>query len=199
MPLTDQFYAANTPGVGRVIQDFGLCNLEGEYIYTAKLRPKGLLVVIFFSPASPPSVRALEAVQGWTTEITAPKWSAVAVTEGDRDEIAAFADQHKIDAVPVVLDHELYQTRRWGVSHLPTVYVIDGKTGRVLSKVIGDDSAGLNAAKQMLSDSVAKIIAAEEAAKKAEEEKKAAEEAAKAAAASAEKPSEPNPAQAAKA
>ena len=122
-----------------------------------------------------------------------------AVTEGDRDEIVAFADQHKIDTVPVVLDHELYQTRRWGVSHLPTVYLIDGKTGRVLSKGTGDDTAGLNAAKQMLSDSVAKIVAAEEAAKKAEEEKKAAEEAAKAAAASAEKPSEPNPVQAAKA
>ena len=119
MPLTDQLYGANTAGVGRVIQDFGLCNLKGEYLYTAKARVKGLLVVVFFAPTSAPSVRALETVQAWATEMAGPKWSALAVTEGDRDEIAAWAEGRKIDAVPILLDHELYQTRRWGVSHLP--------------------------------------------------------------------------------
>lgn len=181
MPQTDQFYGANTPGVGRVVQDFGLCNLTGAYIYTAKVRPKGLLVVVFFGPNSAPSVHALDAVQAWTAEITTPKWSSLAVTQGDRAEVAAFAEQHKLDPATVVIDHELYQTRMWGVSHLPTVYLIQGKTGRVLSKVIGDDPAALDSMKQMLIDEVAKLVAADEAAKKAEEEKKAAEAAAKAA------------------
>jgi peroxiredoxin len=204
MPLTDQFYASNTPGLNRVIQDFGLCNLKGEYFYTAKLRTKGLLVVVFFAPNSAPSVLALETVQNWAAELASPKWSAVALTEGEHDEVAAWADGRKLDGVPILLDHELYQTRRWGVSHLPTVYLVDGKSGRVLSKITGDDTAGLSATKQMLSDTIAKMVAADEAAKKAEEDKKAADAAAKAAeeaakaAASVEKPSEPNPSQAAK-
>lgn len=209
MPLTDDFYGANTAGINRVIQDFGLCDLKGEYVYTAKSRAKGLLVVLFFAANSAPSVRALESVQAWATELAGPKWSAIAVTEGDRDDIAAFAEQHKIEGVTIVLDHELYQTRRWGVSHLPIVYLIDGKTGRVLSKIVGDDDAGLNAAKQKLSDQIDNLVAAEEAAKKADEDKKAAEAAAKAAeeaakaaqtaTAGVDKPSEPNPKQAAKA
>ena len=209
MPLTDQFYGANTAGIGRVIMDFGLCNLKGEYVYTAKARTKGLLVVVFFAPDSAPSIQALETVQAWMVDITSPKWSAVAVTEGDRAEIDTLAQKHKIDGVTILLDHELYQTRRWGVSHLPSVYLVDGKTGRTLSKIVGDDDAGLSATKQMLSDQIAKLVAADEAAKKADEDKKAADAAAKAAdeaakaaqaaATTVDKPSEPNPSQAAKA
>ncbi len=175
---TDRIYGAQTAGVGRTVQDIGLCDLAGEFVYTAKARVKGLLVVVFFSPDSPPSVRALQAVQGWTQDVTAPKWTALAVTEGDREQVKAFAQQHSLDGISVLVDYELYQTRMWGVSHLPSLYLISPK-GRVLMKVIGDREADLSAVKQRLSNEVDKIIAAEEAAKKAEEEKKAAEAAAK--------------------
>lgn len=197
MPVTDHFYGPNTMGLGRVVQDFGLCDLKGQYVYTAKARAKGLLVVVFCGLYSAPSVRALEAVQSWTADLPTQKWTALGVTDGDRDEAASFVAQYKLDGVTLLLDHELYQTRLWGVSHLPSVYIIEGKTGRVLAKVIGDDAGALGQAKQTLTDAVATMVAAEEAAKKADEEKKAAEAAVKAAEAA--KPSEPSPAQAAKA
>lgn len=197
MPVTDRFYGPNTIGLGRVIQDFGLCDLKGQYVYTAKARTKGLLVVVFCGLYSAPSVRALEAVQSWTADLPTQKWTALGVTDGDRDEAAGFVQQHKLDGVTFLLDHDLYQTRQWGVSHLPSVYVIEGRTGRVLAKVVGDDADALGQARQTLGDQVARMVAAEEAAKRADEEKKAAEAAAKAAEAA--KPSEPSPAQAAKA
>ena len=170
---TDRIYGPQTAGVGRTVQDIGLCNLAGEYVYTAKTRLKGLMVVVFFAPASAPSARALQAVQGWTQDVPTQKWTPLAVTEGDREQLTAFAQQRGLDAVSILVDNELYQTRTWGVSHLPSLYLISPK-GRVLMKVIGDRDSDLSAVKQRLSDEVAKIVAAEEAAKKAEEEKKAA-------------------------
>ena len=182
MALTERFYGANTAGTSRPIQDFGLSDTKGVYQYTAKLRGKGLLVVVFFSTDSPPSVKALRTVQGWTAETPTQKWTALGVAEGDRPALAEFADAQGLSNVSVLLDFELYQTRMWGVSHLPSVYLVDGKTGRVLHKIVGDDDAALDGMKQMLADEVGKIVAAEEAAKvaadaakKAEEEKKAAE------------------------
>ena len=182
MPVTDHFYGGRTIGAGRTIQDFGLCDLKGEYVYTARTRAKGLLVVVFFSPQSPPSQRALHAVQGWTQTLPTTKWTALAVTEGDRVELAKFADGQGLGGVSIVVDYELYQTRQWGISHLPCTYLISGKTGRVLAKVIGDDAGELTAMQQMLEAEVGKIVAAEEAARKAAEAKKAADDAAKAAA-----------------
>ena len=180
MALTERFYGANTAGTSRPIQDFGLSDTKGVYQYTAKLRVKGLLVVVFFSPDSPPSVKALETVQSWTAETATQKWTALGVAEGDRTALAEFAEAHGLSNVSVLLDFELYQTRMWGVSHLPSVYLISGKTGRVLHKIVGDDDAALDGMKAMLADEVGKIVAAEEAAKeaakKAEEQKKADDE-----------------------
>ena len=157
MSVTERFYGANTAGTGRPIQDFGLSDTNGLYQYTAKLRAKGLLVVIFFSPDSAPSVRALEAVQGWTTETPTQKWTALGVAEGDRPTLAQFVQAHGLSHVSVLLDFELYQTRMWGVSHLPSVYLVSGKTGRVLHKIVGDDEKALDGMKQRLADEVAKI------------------------------------------
>jgi len=180
MSVTERFYGSHTAGTTRPIQDFGLSDLKGIYQYTAKLRMKGLLVIVFFSAASEPSVRALEAVQGWTADLPTQKWTAIGVGEGDRTELGEFAAKHGLTNVSVVLDHELYQTRMWGVSHLPSIYLVSGKTGRVLQKILGLETDALAGMKQLLTEEVGKIVAAEEAARKAEEEKKAAEAAAKA-------------------
>ncbi len=176
MALTERFYGANTAGTSRSIQDFGLSDTKGVYQYTAKLRTKGLLVVVFFSLDSPPSVAALKTVQEWTNETPTQKWTAIGVAEGDRTALAEFADAQGLTNVSVVLDFELYQTRMWGVSHLPSIYLVSGKTGRVLQKIVGEDHAALDGMKKMLAAEVAKIVAAEEAAKAAAEEAKRAEE-----------------------
>ena len=191
MAVTDRFYGANTMGTARPIQDFGLSDLKGTYHYTAKLRVKGLLVVVFFSPESAPSVRALKTVQGWTADLPTQKWTALAVSEGSRTELAAFAEAQGVEGVSVLVDNGLYQTRTWGVSHLPSVYLVSGATGRVLHKIMGDDEKALGGMKAMLGSEVEKIVAAEAAAKKADDEKKAADAAAKAAEAA--KPSDSTP------
>lgn len=212
MGLTDQYYGAATAGLGKVIQDFGLCNLQGEYLYTAKARAKGMLVVCFFGMGAGPSVRGLQAVQEWTASLPGSKWTALAVGEGGRDELTAFQSDNGLEGLTFLIDHELYQTRRWGVSHLPMTYVIAGKTGRVLAKVIGDEPQALDAAKQTLAKELDALAAAEAAMKQAADDKAAADAAAKAeadakaadAAKSAEaagvdKTSEPRPTEAAKA
>lgn len=192
MSVTERFYGANTMGTGRAIQDFGLGDLKGNYQYTAKMRAKGLLVVVFFSPDSAPSVRALQSVQGWTAELATQKWTALGVGDGDRAELNQFAQAHGLEGVTIVVDYELYQTRAWGVSHLPSLYLVSGRTGRVLHKILGEDAQALDGMKQMLTDEVDKIVTAEAAAKKAEDDKKAAE--APARAAEAPKPSDSTPA-----
>ncbi len=194
MSVTERFYGANTMGTGRPIQDFGLGDLKGNYQYTAKLRAKGLLVVVFFSPDSAPSVRALQAVQGWTVDLPTQKWTALGVGDGDRAELNQFAEAHGLEGITLVLDHELYQTRQWGVSHLPSLYLVSGKTGRVLHKILGEDGRALDGMKGMLTEEVDKIVTAEAAAKKAEDDKKAAEAAAKAAEAAKPSDSAPPPA-----
>ena len=181
MALTERFYGANTAGTSRPIQDFGLSDTKGVYQYTAKLRVKGLLVVVFFSMDSPPSVEALKTVQGWTTETPTQKWTALGVGEGERPELIQFAEAQGLSNVSILLDYELYQTRMWGVSHLPSLYLVDGKTGRVLHKIVGEDTQALDGMKQMLADEVGKIVAAEAAAKAAAEEAKKADEEKKAA------------------
>ena len=181
MSVTDRFYGSNTMGTSRPIQDFGLCDTTGLYQYTAKLRAKGLLVVVFFSADSAPSVEALKTVQSWTAALPTQKWTALGVGEGDRAELAKFREANGLTGVSLLLDHELYQTRTWGVSHLPSIYLISGKTGRVLQKVLGLESEALAAMQGLLTAEVEKIVAAEAAAKKAADEKAAADAAAKAA------------------
>ncbi|MEO7718378.1 MAG: hypothetical protein ABIY70_19425 [Capsulimonas sp.] len=190
MPVTNRFYGGTSTGAGKIVSDFGLCDIKGGYIYTAKLRPKGLLAVVFFSPETAASVNVLKTVQSWTGEIEASKWSALGVATGDREAIKQFADANGIDKVSLLVDYDFYQTRSWGISHIPSLYIISGKTGRILDRIVGDSPAELQAAKEVLSREVSTILAAEEAARKADEEKKAAEAAAKAAEAAA-KPAEP--------
>ena len=181
MSVTERFYGANTAGTGRAIQDFGLTDLKGNYQYTAKLRAKGLLVVVFYATESAPSVRALEVVQSWAADLPTQKWTFLAVSDGDRGELAQFAEAQGLTAATLVLDHDLYQTRQWGVSNLPSVYLVSGRTGRVLHKILGEDARAMDGMRAMLTDEVEKIVTAEAAAKKADDDKKAADAAAKAA------------------
>jgi peroxiredoxin len=179
MPVIEESYGAHT-GIGRVVQDFGLCDLTGAFVYTPKLRQKGFLVVVFFSADAPVSVEALKAVQSWTAEVPAQKWTPVAVTEADREATRAFADKNGLSNLTFGLDYESYHARRWGVSNLPSTYLVSGKTGRVLEKAIGYTPAVFDQIKNRLKSEIDALLAAEEAARKADEAKKAADAAAKA-------------------
>jgi len=188
MPLTSQYYGGRTAAPGRTMQDFGLCDLKGNHVYTNKTRQKGLMVVTFFAPLSAPSQRLLQTLQTWTETVPTDKWTAVGVTDGDRETLAKFAQERGLTGLTLLLDYELYQTRAWGITNLPTTFLIAGRTGMILDKVVGDDTAALAQLQTLLTGEAAKIVAAEAAAKKADEEKKAAEAAAKAAAKAAAAP-----------
>lgn len=181
MPLTNRYYGGTSMGEGRTIQDFSLCDLAGAFVFSAALRKKGTLVVVFFTPDGPASINAVKAAQQCAADLGTDKLAVLGIAGPSRAVLSTFAEAQGISGMSILVDHDLHETRSWGISHLPSTFVIDGKTGRVLSKVIGDDAAELSAAKDILAAQIAKIRAAEEAAKKAEEEKKAAEAAAKAA------------------
>ena len=99
MTVTNRYYGGAATGAGKIVPDFGLCDLKGAYIYTAKARAKGLVVVTFFAPEQASSVAVLQAINGWTADIPAAKWTPIAVSEGDRESLAAFAAQNGIDKI----------------------------------------------------------------------------------------------------
>ena len=167
MPLTGRFYGGSPMGGGRTILDFGLCDTKGVYQYTAKLRAKGLLVVVFFSTASAGSLAVLKTVQEWTAAVKTDKWTPLAVASSSPEELKAFSEKNGLTDITFLLDYEYYQTRNLGVSHVPTLLVISGKTGQVLQRVQGNIAAELDAAGSVLKAEVAQIVAAEEAAKAA--------------------------------
>lgn len=179
MQKTTSFYGSKNFGTSRTIQDFGLCTSDGAYVQTTKSRTKGFLVVLFFDLTNQASVSALKMIDAWGSEIAPAKISILAVVKADRDSTNALATDLGLKNVTLLLDHESYQARNWGVSTFPSLYVIEGKSGRVLAKVIGADSQEINAAQSMLQNRVSEMLEAEEKAKRAEEEKKAAEAAAK--------------------
>lgn len=181
MPVTNRYYGGSATGAGRIVQDFGLCNLQGQFTYTAKTRAKGLLVVTFFAPENAASANVLKAIEGWASELDTAKWTPIAVSEGDRDSLQAYSDSLELKKITLLIDHELYQTRTWGVSHIPSTFLI-ASNGRTLARIVGDAPDQLALVKDTLFAEVQKILdaeaAAKEAARKAEEEKKAAEAAA---------------------
>lgn len=200
MPLTGRFYGGSPMGGGRTILDFGLCDTKGVYLYTAKLRAKGLLAIVFFSTASVGSVEVLKAVQDWTASVKTDKWTPIAVANASAEELTEFAEKNGLTDITFLLDYEYYQTRNLGISHVPTLLIVSGKTGQVLQRVQGNIAEEIGTAGALLKAEVAKIVAAEEAAKaaaakaaeeKAAADKKAAEEKAEAAAAEAKGASEP--------
>lgn len=190
MPVTDAYYGSNSARLTRAIQDFGLCNVDGAYIYSAKLRAKGFLIVAFFDPNAAESREVLRAIDSWTEELVQTKWTAVGISASDRETIKQLVDTHSLKNMTMLLDHEFYQTKLWGVSNFPSVFLVSGKTGRVMAHVRGNNADALDGVKNTLVSEVNKAVAAEESAKKADAEKKAAEEAVKKAEAE-KKPAEP--------
>ena len=147
---------------GRSIQDFGLCDLNGVYQLTAKLRAKGWMVVTFFTPDDAFSTSVLNTLQEWTSSLPADKVSILGVLEGNRDALEAF--KKSVTATfPIVWDIADYWSANWGLSELPTTFVTDSG-GRVLDRIVGADTDALSDARTQLSALIEKAAAARAAA-----------------------------------
>jgi hypothetical protein len=137
---------------GRGMQDFGLCDVQGVYQHTSRLRSKGFLAIAFIDPAGVGSADIVNTLTDWTT--ISPKVSATVVAIGERIDAESLATATDTK-LPVLWDADSYVSATWSVTAVPTVFVVNDK-GTVLGQVRGTNSAELGAAKEMLTDAVHK-------------------------------------------
>jgi len=160
--------------VGRTIQDFGLGDLSGVYRNTAKLRAKGWLVIIFFDASDSKSSGTTGILKNWAASLPSDKVSILGVGVGERSDVEQYAKTYEV-TFPLVWDYDDYVSATWSVSALPTVYVTNAG-GKVLSRIIGSNSAELGEAQALLESEIEKAVeAARIAAEKAAADKAAAE------------------------
>ena len=150
---------------GRRIQDFGLCDTDGVYQTSTKLRAKGWLVVTFFSPDEAPSARTVDKIQEWAGSLPTDKVSIVGVYRGEKSAIGPFAQEHGV-TFPLLWDLEDYNIGLWGLTSLPTTFVVDA-AGAVAARIVGDNTAELNAAGTALDEAIKRAAEAAQAAEAA--------------------------------
>lgn len=177
MPITNRYYGGSSIGAGGTVLDFGLSDLTGNYTHTSKLRTKGILIVSFFDMNSPVTQSFLQFTKQKLEQIASNKLAAIFVTDGDRTNLASRVKDEGISETLVLIDHNFYQARQWGINNLPSTYLIDGKTGQVVERIVGANQDELTHLFDIAQKKSAMLLAEEEAAKKAAEEKKAAESA----------------------
>jgi peroxiredoxin len=160
----------NAITLGRTILDFGLGDLQGAYQNTARLRGKGWLLALFFSPSDPNSAQATNILQAWTSELPGDKVSLLGISIGERPQVEEFAKAHNL-TFPIVWDYEEYVATIWSITAIPTLFLTD-IGGHVLAKIEGANAAKYDEAKSQLLEGIKK---AEEAARAAAEAKAAAD------------------------
>lgn len=149
---------------GRLIQEFGLCDLKGVYQNTSKLRAKGWLVVLFFDAGDSFSTSVVKALQGWSGELPADKVAILGVGRGDSETLKTFAAEQNV-TFPIVWDFDDYVGGLYGINAVPTLFVTDAR-GKVLARIVGDNAGARETAKAVIVDALR--AAAEAAAKAAE-------------------------------
>jgi peroxiredoxin len=149
---------------GRLIQEFGLCDLKGDYRNTSRLRSKGWLALLFFDVESSYSASVAQTMQSWMDSLPADRVSILGVGHGNAEDLKGFAAQHNL-TYPIVWDFDDNVVGLYSINSTPTLIVTDAR-GMVLAKIVGDDAAGISSAKALVAEAVR---AAEEAAAKAEE------------------------------
>ena len=158
----------NAINTGRRIQDFGLCDLQGNYQNSAKMRAKGFLAVAFLEATDPNSQSMARDLQNWTA--LGEKLTVAAVVFGEREDVEKMAQAGSL-TYPVLWDFEMYVAPIWSVSAVPTLFLVDSQ-GLVLGRVLGADEDELAAAQSTLAEVIHK---SDEAAKAAAEAKAAAD------------------------
>ncbi len=158
----------NAINTGRRIQDFGLCDLQGVYQNSAKMRAKGFLAVAFLEVTDPNSQNMARELQNWTA--LGDKLTVAAVVFGEREAIEQMAQKESL-TYPVLWDFEMYVAPIWSVSAVPTLFLVDSQ-GLVLGRVLGADENELAAAHATMAEAIHK---SDEAAKAAAEAKAAAD------------------------
>jgi len=137
---------------GRLIQEFGLCDIKGVYQNTSKLRAKGWLAILFIDADNTFSASAAQALQKWPESLPADKVSILGVARGEKESLKGFASEHNL-TYPIVWDFDDYVGGLYGINSTPTLLVTDS-LGKVLAKIVGDDATAIDAAKATIAQAV---------------------------------------------
>ena len=141
---SQQRWGDNTLNSSEYIRDFYLTDISAQPRSTAAVRKAGkMLVVAFFRTTDAVCQRTLPTLQKLADAYAdAGKLEVWAISQDDREATAAFAEQRSIK-FPLLLDRDQWYSMTFGVSTVPTTYLVDSK-GLVQKKLVGFDSAGLN-------------------------------------------------------
>ena len=140
---SQQRWGDNTVNQNEYMRDVLLTDLGGKVCNTADARKKGMVVLAFFRPSDPVSVRLLPFLQKLAD---AYKESGKLTVWGVSLDDAALTRVFAADAgitFPLLLDHDGYLAMTYGITDLPTTYLADGN-GLIGRKMVGVRPHALN-------------------------------------------------------
>lgn len=140
---SQQRWGDNTLNANEYMRDFSLMDTGGEPRQTAAARKKGPVVLAFFKTGCPTCQMTLPYLQKVADAYAdSGKLTVWGVSQDDGAKTEAFASQYGIK-FPLLLDHDLYHSMVYGLTHVPTIVFADS-TGRVRKKIVGWNRAGMN-------------------------------------------------------
>ena len=140
---SQQRWGDNTLNANEYMRDFLLADTTGEPRQTATARKKGPLVLAFFKTNCSTCQMTFPYLQKLADAYAeAGKLTVWGVSQDDTAKTEAFAQQYGIQ-FPLLLDHDLYHSMVYGLTHVPTIVLADS-SGRVQKKIVGWNRVGMN-------------------------------------------------------
>ena len=140
---SQQRWGDNTLNANEYMRDFLLMDTSGEPRQTAAARKKGPLVLAFFRTGCPTCQTTLPYLQKVADAYAeSGKLTVWGVSQDDGPKTEAFAQQYGIK-FPLLLDHDLYHSMVYGLTHVPTIVLADS-SGRVQKKIVGWNRVAMN-------------------------------------------------------
>lgn len=140
---SQQRWGDNTINAADYIRDFQLTDLSGRVCHSFPTRGRTWILFAFFG-LDAESGQVLEALQkladGYKESGKLTVWGIC--QEADPQVARAFAEQHGV-TFPVMLDHDLYHSRLYGIPYAPAVFLV-ASDGTVQRKSLGYKTATLN-------------------------------------------------------
>ena len=116
---------------------FSLPDTRGKMVKLSDYKGK-LVVMPFFATWCPPCRKEMPTIQKLYEELKSNKKIAiiaVGIDRGGKDKIISFAKENGL-TFKILVDEDNKVANSYGVSNIPTVFIID-KKGRIIEKVVG--------------------------------------------------------------
>lgn len=141
---SQQRWGDNTLNPNETMRDLLLTDTAGQPRATAQARKAGMLALVFFRTDCPQCRQTIALLQSLADAYAdSGKLTVWGVSQDSAAATRAFAEQNGI-RFPLLLDHDAWQSMNYGVTSVPTLYLVDGQ-GVVVQKVRGHSPATLDA------------------------------------------------------